>query len=114
MAPSNGSAKARKAGASKPQPKPVVPALPLKRQSAQATTATKAKVAPASGTETNATISKTESSKYAANGAAQEPTAGPATASSSPESLQKLGSLPASHGPTKGDIATNGQATAGE
>ncbi|KID78258.1 uncharacterized protein G6M90_00g040650 [Metarhizium brunneum] len=111
MAPPNGSAKGRKAVTPKNMPKPVVPALPLKRKPAPVTVATKDDAATAPGTKANGANSEASQTKQVANGVAPETVAGNATAPVALISQPKTESLPGSDGSANGGPSTNGHVT---
>ncbi|KAG8424028.1 hypothetical protein J3458_000864 [Metarhizium acridum] len=111
MAPPNGSAKSRKAVTPKTKPKPVVPALPLKRRPAPVTVATKDEkgdAATAPGTKANDAHSEASQSKQVANGVVPETVTGNVTAPAALDSQRKAESLPGFEGPANGGPSTNG------
>ncbi|KHO01581.1 uncharacterized protein MAM_00582 [Metarhizium album ARSEF 1941] len=111
MAPPNGSVKSRKAVTPKPKPKPVVPALPLKRKPASVTVVTTDSVFTAHGARANAAVSETSQSKSQTNGAVPKHMAGNDTAAAVLDSQRTAESLPRSEGLANGGTSTNGQAT---
>ncbi|TWU76085.1 hypothetical protein ED733_007623 [Metarhizium rileyi] len=110
MAPPNGSSKGRKSATLKQKPKPVVPALPLKRAPAPATIAAKDSVVTVSDTKLNAATAETSQAKEETNGAVLENVSGNITASSAlDQQQQQAESLPGSDGSANGAPDTNGQ-----
>jgi hypothetical protein len=114
MAPHNGSAKGRKAAVPKQQPKPVVPALPLKRKPAPAPATVKDKMVTIPGAQSNKTIPKPAQDKNEVNGAVQEPVAGTVAAPSAHGPQHKVEALQAPENTSNGDAATNKQVTEGK